>query len=114
ISLMGVIVSHVIVLFDFIEDAHHRGAPMREALLDAGLMRLRPVVITTIATVFGLIPLAVHGGPLWQPLCYAQIAGLSFAIFVTLILVPVLYTILVKDLKMIKWDTPPGAEPAAT
>jgi multidrug efflux pump subunit AcrB len=114
ISLMGVIVSHVIVLFDFIEDAHHRGAPMREALLDAGLMRLRPVVITTIATVFGLIPLAVHGGPLWQPLCYAQIAGLSFAIFVTLILVPVLYTILVKDLKMIKWDTPQAAEPAAT
>src|SRR5262249_60479213 len=77
ISLMGVIVSHVIVLFDFIEEMHERGEPMREALLDAGLMRLRPVLITVVATVLGLVPLAMHGGPLWQPLCYAQIGGVS-------------------------------------
>jgi len=106
ISLMGVIVSHVIVLFDFIEEAHERGAPMREALLDAGLMRLRPVLITVVATVLGLVPLALHGGPLWQPLCYAQIGGLSFATVVTLLLVPVLYTIVIQDLKLIRWERP--------
>lgn len=106
ISLMGVIVSHVIVLFDFIEEAHARGVPMREALLDAGLMRLRPVLITVVATVLGLVPLAMHGGPLWQPLCYAQIGGLSFATVVTLLLVPVLYTIVIQDLKLIRWDQP--------
>jgi multidrug efflux pump subunit AcrB len=106
ISLMGVIVSHVIVLFDFIEDAHERGAPMREALLDAGLMRLRPVLITVVATVLGLVPLALHGGPLWQPLCYAQIAGLSLATVVTLLLVPVLYTIVIQDLRLIDWHKP--------
>jgi multidrug efflux pump subunit AcrB len=106
ISLMGVIVSHVIVLFDFIEERHEQGAPMREALLDAGLMRLRPVLITVVATILGLVPLAVHGGPLWEPLCYAQIAGLGFATVVTLLLVPVLYTIMIKDLKLIKWDRP--------
>ena len=110
ISLMGVIVSHVIVLFDFIEEAHERGEPMREALLDAGLMRLRPVLITVVATVLGLVPLALHGGPLWQPLCYAQIGGLSFATVVTLLLVPVIYTIVIQDLKLIRWDKP--AEPA--
>lgn len=103
-SLVGVIVSHVIVLFDFIEEAHERGEPLREALLDAGIVRLRPVMITVGATVLGLVPLAMHGGPLWEPLCYAQIGGLSVATFVTLILVPVLYSIFVLDLKLIKWE----------
>ncbi len=104
-SLVGVIVSHVIVLFDFIEEAHHRGEPLREALLDAGIVRLRPVMITVGATVLGLVPLAIHGGPLWEPLCYAQIGGLSIATFITLLLVPVLYSIFVLDLKLIKWET---------
>jgi len=103
-SLVGVIVSHVIVLFDFIEEAHEKGEPLREALLDAGIVRLRPVMITVGATVLGLIPLAMHGGPLWEPLCYAQIGGLTIATFVTLLLVPVLYSIFVLDLKLIKWD----------
>ena len=114
ISLMGVIVSHVIVLFDFIEEMNERGEPMREALLDAGLMRLRPVLITVVATVLGLVPLAAHGGPLWQPLCYAQIGGLTLATAVTLLLVPVLYTIVIQDLKLIAWRTPGAGEPAAT
>ncbi len=102
-SLIGVIVSHVIVLFDFIEEAHAKGEPLREALLDAGIVRLRPVLITVGATVFGLVPLALHGGPLWQPLCYAQIGGLVVATFVTLLLVPVLYAMFVLDLKIVKW-----------
>ena len=106
ISLMGVIVSHVIVLFDFIEEMHERGEPMREALLDAGLMRLRPVLITVIATVLGLVPLAIHGGPLWEPLCFAQIGGLTFATVVTLLLVPVIYTIFIRDLGWVKWEKP--------
>jgi multidrug efflux pump subunit AcrB len=106
ISLMGVIVSHIIVLFDFIEEMHERGEPMREALLDAGLMRLRPVLITVIATVLGLVPLTFHGGPLWEPLCYAQIGGLLFATVVTLVIVPVLYTILVKDVGWVQWEKP--------
>ncbi len=105
VSLVGVIVSHVIVLFDFIEEAHERGEPLREALLDAGIMRLRPVLITVGATVIALFPLAAHGGPLWEPMCYAQIGGLSVATFITLLLVPVLYAIFVLDLKLVKWET---------
>ena len=103
-SLVGVIVSHVIVLFDFIEEAHERGEPLIESLFDAGIMRLRPVMITIGATVFALFPLALHGGPLWQPLCYAQIGGLSVATFITLLLVPVLYAIFVLDFKIVKWE----------
>ena len=113
ISLIGVIVSHVIVLFDFIEERHHLGEPLHEALIDAGILRLRPVLITVGATVFGLIPLAMHGGPLWEPLCYVQIGGLLVATAITLVLVPVLYAIFVYDLKLVKWEeTKPAAVPA--
>ncbi|HKP59371.1 MAG TPA: efflux RND transporter permease subunit [Polyangiales bacterium] len=104
ISLIGVIVSHVIVLFDFIEEQHEAGAPLMEALLDAGILRLRPVLVTVGATVLGLFPLAMHGGPLWEPLCYVQIGGLTAATLVTLVLVPVLYAIFVLDLKLVRWD----------
>jgi multidrug efflux pump subunit AcrB len=105
ISLIGVIVSHIIVLFDFIEEQREHGAPLRDALLNAGVIRLRPVVITVAATVLGLFPLAMHGGPLWHPLCYAQIGGLTVATLITLVLVPVLYTIMIRDLKWISWSS---------
>jgi multidrug efflux pump subunit AcrB len=110
VSLVGVIVSHVIVLFDFIEEAHAEGEPLREALLDAGILRLRPVLITVGATVIALFPLATHGGPLWEPMCYAQIGGLAVATFVTLGLVPVIYSIFVLDLKLVTWDRPHTTE----
>ncbi|MFN7967606.1 MAG: efflux RND transporter permease subunit [Acidobacteriota bacterium] len=105
-SLVGVIVSHVIVLFDFIEEQHEAGAPLEQALLDAGIMRLRPVLITVGATVIALFPLASHGGPLWEPLCYAQIGGLTVATVVTLLMVPVIYAVFVKDLALIRWQKP--------
>lgn len=114
VSLVGVIVSHVIVLFDFIEEAHAHGAPLQDALLDAGIMRLRPVLITVGATVIALFPLASHGGPLWEPLCYTQIGGLSVATFITLLLVPVIYAIFVLDVKLVPWDTVESVTPQDT
>jgi multidrug efflux pump subunit AcrB len=114
VSLVGVIVSHIIVLFDFIEERREHGAPLEQALLDAGILRLRPVMITVAATVLALFPLASHGGPLWEPLCYAQIGGLSIATFITLGLVPVLYAIAVRDLKWISWSSPAHEDAAGT
>jgi hypothetical protein len=67
-------------------------------------------MITVAATVLALFPLASHGGPLWESLCYAQIGGLSIATFVTLGLVPVMYAIFVKDLKWISWTTSAAEE----
>ena len=104
-SLIGVIVSHVIVLFDFIEEMHEKGEPFEQAIRDAGIERLRPVLITVGATILALFPLASHGGPLWKPLCYAQIGGLAVATFITLLLVPVFYSIAVLDLRIVKWET---------
>lgn len=105
-SLVGVIVSHSIVLFDFIEERHIEGDNFEMALIDAGILRLRPVLITVFATVLALVPLAAHGGPLWKPLCLAQIGGLLVATIVTKLQVPVMYAIFVLDLKILKWDTP--------
>jgi multidrug efflux pump subunit AcrB len=104
-SLIGVIVSHVIVLFDFIEEMHERGEPLEQAIRDAGIQRLRPVLITVGATILALFPLAAEGGPLWKPLCYAQIGGLAVATFITLLLVPVFYSVAVLDLRIVKWQT---------
>jgi len=103
-SLIGIIVSHVIVLFDFIEERHEQGESFRDALIDAGILRIRPVLITVGATVLALFPLALHGGPLWEALCYAQIGGLTIATIVTLLIVPVIYSIFVLDLKIIHWE----------
>jgi multidrug efflux pump subunit AcrB len=113
-SLAGLIISHVIVLFDFIDEARHKGEPLRRAVVDAGLARLRPVVVTVLATVGGLIPLALEGGPLWEPMCYVQIVGMLVATVVTLVLVPVLYVVFVEDLRLVRWaqESPNQAAPS--
>ena len=85
---------------------HEAGEPFQQAICDAGIERLRPVLITVGATILALFPLASHGGPLWKPLCYAQIGGLAVATFITSIS-PRVYSIAVLDLKVIKWTTPP-------
>ncbi|MFZ1886535.1 MAG: efflux RND transporter permease subunit [Candidatus Binataceae bacterium] len=111
-SLVGVIVSHVIVLFEFIEERREMGEELIQGLLDAGIERLRPVMVTVGATLLALFPLALHGGPLWQPLCYAQIGGLALATVIELILVKSFYAIFVADLGILKWapHVAPGKE----
>jgi multidrug efflux pump subunit AcrB len=110
-SLAGVIISHVIVLFEYIEEAHERGEDLHRAVIDAALVRLRPVLVTVLATVGGLIPLAMRGGPLWEPLCYVQIVGLLTATLVTKVVVPVLYVVFVEDLRLIRWQAPSEQRP---
>jgi Cu/Ag efflux pump CusA len=96
----------VIVLFEYIEEAHERGETLHRAVIDAALVRLRPVLVTVLATVGGLVPLAMKGGPLWEPLCCVQIIGLLVATLVTKVVVPVLYILFVEDFKLIKWSAP--------
>ena len=112
-SLAGVIVSHVIVLFDYIEEARERGEPLHRAVIDSSLVRLRPVLVTVLATVGGLIPLAIEGGPLWEPMCYVQITGLLLATLVTLGIVPVTYVMFVENLKLIRWEADKHEVPEA-
>jgi multidrug efflux pump subunit AcrB len=91
LSLAGVIVSHIIVLSDFIEEERAAGVALEEALTRAALVRLRAVLATVFATVCGLIPLALTGGELWRPLTAVHLFGLLFGTLLTLLLLPVLY-----------------------
>lgn len=109
-SLVGVIVSHVIVLFEFIEERQELGEELIQGLLDAGIERLRPVMVTVGATVLALLPLALHGGPLWRPLCFAQIGGLSLATVIELVLVKSFYAIFVADLGILSWGPSTAAK----
>jgi multidrug efflux pump subunit AcrB len=102
VSLAGVIVSHIIVLSDFIEEARAEGVPLEQALIQAGLVRLRAVLVTVLATVGGLLPLFLTGGALWHPLTAVHIFGLLLATLLTLVLLPVLYFVFCARLKWIK------------
>ena len=102
VSLAGVMVSHIIVLSDFIEHARAKGLPLEQALVQAGLARLRPVLVTVLATVGGLIPLFLTGGALWHPLTAVHIFGLLLATVMTLLMLPTLYYVFCAKLKFIK------------
>lgn len=102
VSLAGVIVSHIIVLSDFIEEARAEGMPLEQALIQGGLVRLRAILVTVLATVGGLLPLFYTGGALWHPLTAVHIFGLLLATVLTLLLLPVLYFVFCSRLNWIK------------
>ena len=95
VSLAGVVVNDAIVVVDFVNQ-ERRNQPLRAALLKAGANRLRPVLLTTVTTIGGLLPLFLNlsgGAEFWQPLTGAVVSGLAFATVLTLIVIPVLYSL---------------------
>ena len=96
VSLTGIVVNDAIVLVDFTNQSRRRGLPLREAVLEAGINRLRPVLLTTVTTIGGLLPLLLNisgGAEFWQPLTAAVVFGLAFATVLTLIVIPVCYSL---------------------
>lgn len=94
VSLTGIVVNDAIVMVDFTNQARTRGLPVREALLEAGVNRFRPVLLTTITTCGGLLPLMLNisgGAEFWQPLTGAIVFGLAFATVLTLVVIPCAY-----------------------
>lgn len=102
VSLAGIVVSHIIVLSDCIEEARESGLGLREALLHAGAARMRPVLVTVLATVLGLVPLALRGGELWQPLAAVHIVGLVAGTALTLVVLPAIYWLMASRLRWIR------------
>lgn len=96
IMLIGIVVKNGIVLIDYISLNRERGMGIRRAVIDGGRSRLRPVVMTTLTTILGMVPMAVgsgQGSEMWRPMGTAVIGGLTFSTILTLLFVPMLYCV---------------------
>src|SRR5947208_9206332 len=94
ILLIGLVVKNGIVMIDYAHHLHAGGKPFREAVAEAARIRLRPILMTTLCTLFGLLPLALGlgaGAELQKPLALVVIGGLSLSTLVTLLAVPTFY-----------------------
>ncbi len=97
IMLAGIVVNNAIVLVDYVNTLRRRGLPRREALVTAGSVRLRPILMTTATTVLGLAPLAVgigDGAELRTPMAIAVISGLITSTALTLVVIPSIYDVI--------------------
>jgi len=100
VMLMGLVTKNAILLVDFANHARRGGASVPDALLQAGLIRMRPIMMTTAAMVFGMLPLALalnDGGEIQAPMGRAIIGGVITSTLLTLVVVPVIYSLLVRD-----------------
>jgi len=96
VMLVGIVVNNAIVLVDYVNLLRARGSRLHDALLEGGERRLRPILMTTLTTILGMLPMALsrgEGAEIWRPLAVSVIGGLSFSTLVTLVLVPVVYSL---------------------
>ena len=94
IMLIGIVVKNGIVLIDYITLNRERGLSIRRSVVDGGESRLRPIVMTALTTILGMVPMAVstgQGAEMWQPMGVAVIGGLTFSTLLTLFYVPAMY-----------------------
>ncbi len=116
IMLMGLVTKNAILLVDFANHGMRAGKPLREAILDAGQVRLRPILMTTFAMIFGMLPMAIgagQGGELLAPMGRAVIGGVITSTLLTLLIVPVLYAYLHRATEHVKARRRRGQEAVA-
>ncbi len=96
VMLVGIAVNNGIVLVDYINQLRKEGMELFEAVEEAGKTRMRPVLMTALTTILGMVPLAIElgsGAETWSPLARAVIGGLLTSTLLTLIVIPVLYIV---------------------
>ncbi len=96
-ALVGIVVNNAIVLLDVTERRRAEGANIEQAVSEAVRVRTRPILLTTLTTVAGLLPLALSNTTLWPPLAWAMVSGLLASTALTLLVVPALYTLLYRE-----------------
>jgi HAE1 family hydrophobic/amphiphilic exporter-1 len=97
IMLAGIVVNQSIVLIDAVNQARERGLPKHEAIKEAARLRLRPIIITKLTTILGLLPMAIgigEGAEIRKPMAISVIGGVAVASFFTLLVIPVVYSLL--------------------
>ncbi|MFA9238327.1 MAG: efflux RND transporter permease subunit [Candidatus Paceibacteria bacterium] len=96
ISLSGIVINNAIILLERIKTEEENGFSSYDAIIEASLSRFRPIVLTTLTTVLGLVPLWYSGGVMWEPMAISIIFGLMISTIFTLAFVPVLYALFFK------------------
>ncbi|MGM0597358.1 MAG: efflux RND transporter permease subunit [Myxococcota bacterium] len=96
IALAGIVIKNAVVWVEFVETSVKHGMEYKKAVVNAGLARLRPILLTAATTIGGLVPLALWGGVMWAPMAWTMIFGLGLSTLLTLIVVPVLYYLIIK------------------
>ncbi|HEY8944070.1 MAG TPA: efflux RND transporter permease subunit, partial [Polyangiaceae bacterium] len=110
IMLMGLVTKNAILLVDFANQLRASGEPMHEALVKAGRTRLRPILMTTAAMIFGMLPVALalsEGGETRAPMAVCVIGGLITSTLLTLVVVPVVYTFMegIVQSRLVRWTS---------
>ncbi|MFC2102312.1 efflux RND transporter permease subunit [Bacteroidota bacterium] len=93
ISLVGIVVNNAIILVDYTNKLVFNGMSIKEAIVKAGETRFTPIILTSLTTIGGLLPLTLRGGTLWAPLGWTIIGGLFVSTFLSLIMIPILYQV---------------------
>lgn len=96
-SLVGIVVNNSIILVDYANQMRSDGMTVQEAIAAAAHTRFIPILLTTVTTIVGLIPLTITGSSMWAPLCWVIVGGLSVSTLMTLMVVPVLYQLFTKE-----------------
>lgn len=94
VSLTGIVVRNAVVLIDFVETRRLSGNfSIKEAIMESGYARIKPIILTSVTSIVALIPVALSGDPLFEPLAVTIIAGLAFSGLFTLVMIPALYLV---------------------
>jgi HAE1 family hydrophobic/amphiphilic exporter-1 len=99
--LTGIVVNNAIVMIDYINRLKKRGSLFAEAIVEGSVVRIRPILITAVTTILGMLPMAfsqTEGSELRSPMAVAVASGLAFSTFLTLFIIPIVYSI-VKGVK---------------
>ncbi|MBP1839694.1 efflux RND transporter permease subunit [Formosa algae] len=96
ISLSGVVVRNAIILIDYTNELIKKGENIREAAIEAGKRRLRPIFLTAMAAAIGVLPMILSGSPMWSPLASVLAVGVIWSMFLALLCIPVLYIWFIK------------------
>ncbi len=107
LSLGGIVINNAIILADFIEGSLAEGQDLRTAVATAGRLRMRPILLTSLTTIGGLLPLSLFGGALWSPMTNGMIFGLLVSTGLTLFVIPSLYVVFVEHFGMKAPTGPP-------
>ncbi|EAT11003.1 efflux RND transporter permease subunit [Bermanella marisrubri] len=101
-SLVGIVVNNAIILVDYANQEQANGANIHDAILKSAQTRMTPILLTTLTTIGGLLPLTLSGSSMWSPMGWAIIGGLVVSTLLTLFVVPVLYTLFTPKNKQVK------------